>query len=1099
MNSGVSYWFTHLSRLFYSSCSFAQGSRLFTCSLLLVGLLSSIPSALVADEGDTTRVSVDSSGADANNTSINAKISSDGRFVSYESIASDLVANDNNGLSDIFVHDRTTGNTSRVSVSSSGEESNAFSDYATISDEGRYITFSSAASNLVIDDNNGASDIFVHDRTTGQTGRVSVDSLGQESSSGSITPDISPAGRHITFASAADNLVADDTSYRWDIFVHNLDSGQTTRVSVSSTGEQSNHNSFNSVLSTNGRYVAFESLASNLVLNDNNNTSDIFVHDRDSRQTSRVSVSSAGMEANNYSDLAAISGDGRYVAFQSAASNLATGDTNGTTDIFVHDRNTHQTTRVSVDSSGAPASFLSMFPDISADGRYVAFASIDSNLTPGDSNSYMDVYIHDRDTSQTSLASLRSGNPISGNESSTNPAISADGKFVAFESDASLLVHDDFNGMTDIFVNEFIGSIVVPPTDADIGVTLSDSSDPVDVGSNISYIATVSNGGPADATQAVLSIDLDSNVTFVSTITGNCSELVGVVSCTLGDMASGSSTEVRLLVTAPFTAGALTSSAEATADQTDPVAVNNTDTETTLVILRDVDISDSTIPTDDLTILFGTHRIGETTDEIVTITNNSLSMPVSISVITHSLATPFQVHDANGCDGAPLNAGSSCILTVEYAPTVAGDATDTLILGIGADSVDISVRGTAVENAADLSINKLVDIIEVSPGVSGADLTTFTLTVSNNGPDAVDALVTDLLPADMQIPAGMTAIASLGGYDAASGEWSVGRLDKDQQETLEIPVQVVSGAGCMTNTATVDTAPGETITEIVGVNNTDSQIISATPGCADLSISARGDDKMWAIVGPLLTECMDVYFDVGVTNNGPVTVTGVTVKRNNLATTSPNIFEGIMGGNPLQWITRGYEDCDEHGREAEEEAELDFDSLTPGETKWKTVLYFRKLYSIGEDLEFTIDYRVESDGFDPDISDNSIVYSATAVRTGEEGSGGCFIATAAFGSPLAAEIELLREFRDRILMPNIIGGILINTYYELSPPLADIISRHESLRAVTRALLKPVIWWAGLVLTSPILGWSVLVLMLTVPLIAVVSIMRIRRNWALST
>ena len=160
--------------------------------------------------------------------------------------------------------------------------------------------------------------------------------------------------------------------------------GNTTRVSVASDGTQSNNSSYNPSISANGRYVAFESEATNLVRGDTNNFRDIFVHDRQTGQTTRVSVASDGTQANGHSYDPSISADGRYVAFASLANNLVSGDTNDQQDIFVHDRQTGQTTRVSVASDGTQASGHSFNPSISADGRYVAFVSSASNLVGGD-------------------------------------------------------------------------------------------------------------------------------------------------------------------------------------------------------------------------------------------------------------------------------------------------------------------------------------------------------------------------------------------------------------------------------------------------------------------------------------------------------------------------------------------------------------------------------------------------------------------------------------------------------------------------------------------------------------------------------------------
>jgi Tol biopolymer transport system component len=287
----------------------------------------------------------------------------------------------------------TTPKTRRVSVSSAGAEGNNWSYYPSISADGRFVAFSSDASNLVAGDGNGTSDVFVRDRATGKTRRVSVSSAGAEGNNASYDPSISADGRFVAFHSDASNLVAGDGNGTSDVFVRDRATGKTRRVSVSSAGAEGNGDSYASSISADGRFVAFHSNASNLVAGDGNGTSDIFVHDRATGKTRRVSVSSAGAQGNGASYNPSISADGRFVAFHSNASNLVAGDGNGTTDVFVHDRATGKTRRVSVSSAGAEGNGASYNPSISADGRFVAFESSASNLVAGDGNGTSDIFV----------------------------------------------------------------------------------------------------------------------------------------------------------------------------------------------------------------------------------------------------------------------------------------------------------------------------------------------------------------------------------------------------------------------------------------------------------------------------------------------------------------------------------------------------------------------------------------------------------------------------------------------------------------------------------------------------------------------------------
>ncbi len=291
----------------------------------------------------TARVSVGfSGGTQGNGGSFDAAISADGRFVAFGSSATNLVVNDSNARQDIFVHDRTTGQTSRVSVGfSGGTQGNGSSFRPAISADGRFVAFESDATNLVPGDSNARRDVFVHDRTTGETSRVSVGfSGGVQGNNHSSRPAISADGRFVAFESSATNLVPNDSNARLDIFVHDRTTGQTSRVSVGfSGGVQGNGNSFNPAISADGRFVAFGSSATNLVPNDSNASSDIFVHDRETGQTRRVSVSSGGVQGNGGSSLRpALSADGQFVAFDSSATNLVPGDSNARLDIFVRDR-----------------------------------------------------------------------------------------------------------------------------------------------------------------------------------------------------------------------------------------------------------------------------------------------------------------------------------------------------------------------------------------------------------------------------------------------------------------------------------------------------------------------------------------------------------------------------------------------------------------------------------------------------------------------------------------------------------------------------------------------------------------------------------------
>ena len=305
--------------------------------------------------------------------------------------------------SDVFVHDRTTGATTRVSVDSAGNQGTGGSfarigSYAaSISGNGRFVAFVSDFTSFTGD---GIGDVFVHDRSTGTTTDVTVATDGMPGSVGySYRLAISGDGRYVAYDSSSVNLVSDDTNGARDVIVRDLVTSSTTRISLDAAGTQGDGDSFLSSISADGRYVAFVSSAANLVTGDTNGGSDVFVKDRTTGATTRVSVDWAGNQASaGLSDFAApISEDGRYVAFTSSASTLVAGDTNGKSDVFVHDLTSHATTRVSVDSAGNQANNGSLGEGISGDGRYVAYSSDASNLVAGDANGFTDVFVGDRD------------------------------------------------------------------------------------------------------------------------------------------------------------------------------------------------------------------------------------------------------------------------------------------------------------------------------------------------------------------------------------------------------------------------------------------------------------------------------------------------------------------------------------------------------------------------------------------------------------------------------------------------------------------------------------------------------------------------------
>ena len=308
-----------------------------------------------------------------------AVVSANGNRVAFVSNATNFAYVTPN-TTNIFSKNIATGSLELVSVGVDGAPANASSVNPSTSADGRFVAFESFASNLVAGDTNGQRDIYVRDLSTGTTRRASLRAGGTQTGAACYDPAISADGRYVAFASLGSNLVAGDTNGNTDIFIRDLTANTTTRASLGSGGEQGNSASVSASFSADGRYLAFTSLASNLVADDTNDRYDVFVRDLVSGTITRVSVGPGGAQANDNSGISptsggdlSISADGRYVAFSSKATNLVSSDTNGTWDIFVRDHVTGTTTRASLDSSGTQASVDCRIPLISADGRFVAF------------------------------------------------------------------------------------------------------------------------------------------------------------------------------------------------------------------------------------------------------------------------------------------------------------------------------------------------------------------------------------------------------------------------------------------------------------------------------------------------------------------------------------------------------------------------------------------------------------------------------------------------------------------------------------------------------------------------------------------------------
>src|SRR5687768_10652485 len=549
--------------------------------IILMGIALIIPTlALAHPPGVTEWVSVSSDGIGANNQSDMPAVSGDGRFVAFVSLGDNLVPEDTNGFADTFVHDRLTNITERVSVSSREREGNEHSGligvaaYPAISEDGRFVAFVSQADNLVSKDNNGNADVFVRDRLLGTTERVSVNSAGEEADIGGTGPAISADGRFVAFQSQAQNLVPGGNPFLFvdQVYVHDRDTGATEIISVNAAGEAGNSLNVEADISADGRFVVFSSFANNLVPEPQSSNLQVYLRDRVTGTIELITENAAGQAGDGASVNPSISLDGRFVAFQTNSGNLI-GDGNFESHILVKDRVTGTFERVSATSTGEPADLLSEHPDITPDGRFVAFFSLATNLVPSDTNNRRDIFVRDRQTGTVVRVSVSTAGE-EGNSESQWPTIADDGLVTAFQSSADNLVPDANGG---IFVHDDRPA-------ADLSVAKSDSPDPVSKGAQLTYSIVVTNHGPGSAAAVQLTDSLPANVQFVSATSaaGSCTQTGSTVACNLGDLSNGTSVTVTIIVT-PKKVGTITNTAQLSSISPDPNPANNMDTETTVV------------------------------------------------------------------------------------------------------------------------------------------------------------------------------------------------------------------------------------------------------------------------------------------------------------------------------------------------------------------------------------------------------------------------------------------------------------------------------------------------------------------------------------
>ena len=461
----------------------------------------------------------------ANKTSNTPALSFDGSKIAFASRSGKLVG-DNNSQPNIYLKDIATQTVKRISINSSGVTGDRPSYAPTINADGNKIVFYSTSTNLVTNDTNDTSDIFLRDLNNNTTQLISITKSGVRSNKESAEGTISGDGTVVAFSSTSTTLTSLNANSVRQVYVKDLSTGDLELISVNNNGQAGDNDSFSPAVSNDGRYIAFISISSNLDGYAATNHYDIYLHDRLNKKTERISFTSTGALSNNHSGLPSISSDGRLVAYMSLADNLVFNDTNAQIDIFVYDRQTKTVERA---SSTSPSNGHSFSPKLSSNGRFVAFYSSASNYITNDTNGKDDLFVYDRYLKTTELLSVSSTGAQTVSNVDSSIALSGDGKVAAFASPDSTLVSGDTNAISDIFIRTRDPIANLKPFAKSVPVPSQECS----------------NGGAYVTLDASQSYDLD-----MDTITASWSGPFGVVNGSIASVFVGyGSHQITLTVT----------------------------------------------------------------------------------------------------------------------------------------------------------------------------------------------------------------------------------------------------------------------------------------------------------------------------------------------------------------------------------------------------------------------------------------------------------------------------------------------------------------------------------------------------------------------
>ena len=423
-----------------------------TAAVALIVATPGAASAGAAGPGGSTRLlSRSVTGRPGEAGSVQPAISRDGSVVAFASIAEDLVPGDTNRLSDVFLIDRSgAGSVVLVSHAMDGGPANGESSRVSVSGDGPYMTFLSRATNLVAEPTKGLLQVYLYDRTADTISLVSRNDDGLAGDADSVSASVSGTGAFVAFASKATNFVTDSAKRHTNVYRRDIVAATTTLISKSVLGRPANKDSFDPSIDDSGSEVAFASYASNLFHDDKTGHLDVFLSDR-AAEVSLISRTPGGAPANGFNYGPSISGNGRFIAFSSDASDLAQPDTNGATDVFVRNLRTDHTRLLSTAPSGDSANSDSSAESINRRGDVVTFESYATDLVVGDVNDFADVFVRKGSGAVQLVSSGVDGAPSDGESDAS--AVNSSGRVIVYQSVATNLVRDDDNGAYDVFLN----------------------------------------------------------------------------------------------------------------------------------------------------------------------------------------------------------------------------------------------------------------------------------------------------------------------------------------------------------------------------------------------------------------------------------------------------------------------------------------------------------------------------------------------------------------------------------------------------------------------------------------------------------------------